>query len=60
MESVYEGLKEAALAMDCDSIEEILSELDEYTIPENDKEKIDTVRKLAGNYDYEGIVSAIS
>ncbi|MCR5268428.1 MAG: DegV family EDD domain-containing protein [Lachnospiraceae bacterium] len=59
MESVYEGLLEAAEAMDCDAIEGILQELDDYAIPKKDTSCIETVRKCAVNYDYDGISDAV-
>ena len=59
MESVYEGLREAAEAMDCDAIEEILRELSGYAIPEEDKERYAQIEKAAELFDYEGILEAL-
>ena len=59
MESVYEGLREAAENMDCDMIGEILSELSEYAIPESEKEKYDAITEKAGKYDYDGILELL-
>ena len=59
MESVYEGLKETADAMDHEAIEEILGELDGYRIPESDKDKIKAIRECAMNYDYSGITEIL-
>lgn len=59
IQSVYEGLKEAADAMSCDEIEEILEELSDYTIPDEEKEKLDEIRKKAGEYDYDGILAIL-
>ena len=36
MRSVYEELQGAAEAMDCDTIGEILKELEDYSIPETE------------------------
>ena len=55
MESVYEVIKEAAEAMDCDSIEEAFNELLEYSIPEEEKEKFNKIKALADIFDYDGI-----
>ena len=59
MESVYDGLREAAEAMDCDAIEEILRELSGYAIPEEDEEKYAQIEKSAELFDYEGILEAL-
>ena len=59
MESVYEGLREAAENMDCDSIEQILKEMEEYAIPENEKDRYTGILEKAGNYDYDGILEIL-
>ena len=56
LQSVYEGLKEAAEAMSSDDIEEIMNELKDYAIPEGDRDKLDMIREKAESYDYEGIL----
>ncbi|MBQ7677702.1 MAG: DegV family EDD domain-containing protein, partial [Lachnospiraceae bacterium] len=60
MESVYEGLGEAAGNFDMDGIEEILAELDDYAVPEDEKEKYDAIREAAAKYDYAGILSVLN
>ena len=52
---MYEGLRMAAEAMDCDMLEDILKEIREYKIPDKEKEKFDQVCKLADELDYDGI-----
>ncbi len=59
LQSAYEGLKEAAENMDCDTIEDILKELSDYALPESDGKKIKEISEKAGNFDYDGILSAI-
>ncbi|MCR5322808.1 MAG: DegV family EDD domain-containing protein [Lachnospiraceae bacterium] len=59
MEGVYEAVREAAEAMDCGTIEDVLKELDEYTVPEADREKIESISDMAKKFDYEGIVGVI-
>ena len=59
MESIYQGLLEAAEAMDCDMIEGIMQEISEYGIPADEKERFARVRKKADMLDYEGIREAI-
>ena len=60
MESIYEELKDAADAMDCDRIEAIMKEVEEYAIPSGEKERFDLIRRSADMYDYEGILDALS
>ena len=59
MNDIYEALREAAEAMDCDRIEEIMEEVGEYSVPESEKERFDTVRKKVSDLDYDGILEAI-
>ncbi|MBR5733607.1 MAG: Hpt domain-containing protein, partial [Lachnospiraceae bacterium] len=59
MQSVYEDLKSAAEAMDCDTIGEIIKELDDYSIPEEDREKFEAIREKAGKFDYDGILAVL-
>ena len=59
MKSVYDGIREAADAMDCDTLEEILKELDDYSIPDGDKEKFDTIRQKIAGFDYDGILELL-
>ena len=59
MESVFEGLKEAADSMDCDAISEILKELEDFTIPADQKAKYDAVCECASNYDYDGMLKVL-
>ncbi len=59
MESVYEGLKDAAEEMDCDAIEGILEEMEPYRIPEAEQDKYNAIVKAAGNYDYDAILALL-
>ena len=60
MKSVYETLREAAEAMDCDALEETFNEMAEYKIPENEAEIFESLRKCAEKLDYEGIISLLA
>jgi HPt (histidine-containing phosphotransfer) domain-containing protein len=60
MEGVYEGLLEAAKAMNCDAIEEILKEIGDYTIPDDERERLDALREMAGKFDYDSIVTELT
>ncbi|MBR6451577.1 MAG: DegV family EDD domain-containing protein, partial [Lachnospiraceae bacterium] len=59
MQGVYAGLKEAADAMDCATMEEIFDEMKDYSIPEGEKDKYEALREAAGNYDYDGILELL-
>jgi len=59
VQSVYEGIREAAEGMDCDAIDEILAELDEYAVPESEREKMNAIRLKAENFDYDGILQVL-
>ncbi|WP_049945762.1 DegV family protein [Butyrivibrio sp. LC3010] len=60
MDSVYEAISAAAEDMDSDAIDEAFLELSDYEIPETDKEKFDEIKRLASQYNYDGIVSLLS
>jgi DegV family protein with EDD domain len=60
MESVYEGLLEGAKAMDCDVIDEVFKEIEDYAIPQEHKEKYKALKELAAAFDYDGIVKKLS
>ena len=55
MESVYAELLSAAEAGDGGTIEAIMEELSEFSIPAADKERLALIREKAGAGDYEGI-----
>ena len=59
MSSVFDGLLEAAEAMDYDSIESILKELEEYSVPEADRSLMAEIVKKAEAFDYDGMAEAI-
>ena len=60
MKDVYEGMREAAEAMDCDMLEDIINEIGAYAIPEAERERFETVRQKADLYDYDGILEVLS
>jgi DegV family protein with EDD domain len=59
IEGIYEGLLEAANAMDCDMVEEIMKEIDGYSIPESEAEKFRLVREKADMLDYDGMIEVL-
>jgi DegV family protein with EDD domain len=60
MDCVYEGLHDAAEAMDCDAIEEVFDEVAGYAIPENEAEKFNALKEKAGSFDYEGMLEILN
>ena len=59
MESIYEGLGEAAEAMDCDRIEDIMKEIEDYAIPASETEKWNSIREKADALDYDGMLELL-
>ena len=52
----YEGIRMAASAMDYDMLTEIIGEMNAFSIPDPEKEKIGIIRRKADNFDYDGIM----
>ena len=59
LDSVFEGIREAAEAMDYSAIEEILDEVDNYEIPDNEADRFRLIREKFGQFDYDGILDAL-
>ncbi len=55
IEQVYEELKAAAEDMDCDRLQDILNEMDEYSFPEAERDRWRKIKEAVGNFDYEMI-----
>lgn len=55
IQGVYEGIREAANDMDCEMIDAIFAEIDEYVVPDSEMEKLSEIRSCADNFDYDGI-----
>ena len=56
MESVYEEMREAAEEMDCDRLEEIFTEMEDYRIPDGEVELYKKLKQAVDHFDYEGIL----
>lgn len=56
MKTVFDGLREAADNMNCDELEDIFREMEDYTIPDSYREKYETIKQKAGDFDYDGIL----
>jgi hypothetical protein len=59
MEEVYDGIKSAAEAMDCDTIECIIDEMSEYRIPESEAKLYGEIKTAFGNFDYDTILNLL-
>ncbi|MCR5101426.1 MAG: DegV family EDD domain-containing protein [Butyrivibrio sp.] len=60
MDSAYEAIVGAAKEMDCDMLEQVFDELKDYSIPDSDKERFNSIKKASENFDYEGILKLLS
>ena len=47
------------LEMDCDILNSILDDMSAYSIPAEEKERWEKIRKLTSLYDYTGIISEL-
>ncbi|MCR5417519.1 MAG: response regulator [Lachnospiraceae bacterium] len=56
MESVCGEIRSAAEQMDCDRLESIFAEMEEYRVPEAFEEKWNGIRDAADKYDYDAIL----
>ncbi|WP_051204947.1 DegV family protein [Butyrivibrio sp. VCD2006] len=59
MESLYEGLHDAAESMDVDAMEEVLKEIEGYAIPKKESEKFNKIAEKVSQLDYEGVLSIL-
>ncbi|MBR5733084.1 MAG: Hpt domain-containing protein, partial [Lachnospiraceae bacterium] len=59
MEGVYDEIRSSADCMDCDALEVIFSEMDNYRIPEADRDLFAKIKAAAGIYDYDAILKLI-
>lgn len=59
MEVMFDEIKLAAEDMDCDRLESIFSEMEDYAIPEPDAERFAMLKEKAGRFDYEGMMDIL-
>ncbi|MBR5419863.1 MAG: response regulator [Lachnospiraceae bacterium] len=57
MAAAYEEIRSAADDMDCDRLEQIFNEMNEYRIRPEDKELFEKLRDAAQQYDYDTILT---
>ncbi|MCR4787782.1 MAG: response regulator [Lachnospiraceae bacterium] len=60
LSNVYEEIRSAADDMDCDRLENIFKEMDEYSIPKEEEELYTGLKEATWNYDYDGILSLLN
>ncbi|MBQ9277108.1 MAG: DegV family EDD domain-containing protein [Lachnospiraceae bacterium] len=59
MQSVYEGIREAAEEMDCDKLDGIMESIKDYDVPKAHAERFSEIKKYAESYDYEGLLKIL-
>ena len=59
MEGVYDEIRSSADCMDCDALEVIFSEMENYRIPDADRDLFAKLKAAAGIYDYDAILKLI-
>ncbi|MCR4908242.1 MAG: hypothetical protein K5985_05370 [Lachnospiraceae bacterium] len=56
IKDAFEGLRYAAEEMDCDALQDIFRELEEYRIPEAEAERWKRLKEASYEYDYPKIL----
>lgn len=56
MNEVYERIRQAAEDMDCDKLEDIFAEMEEYRIPQQASELWGRLKEASGQFDYDAII----
>ena len=59
LKTAYEEIRGAADEMNCERLENIFTEMEEYSIPEEERERFEKLKGAAKNYDYEKILSLL-
>ncbi|MBR4513712.1 MAG: response regulator [Lachnospiraceae bacterium] len=57
---MYQMVKSAAESMDCDQLEYIFAELDDYRIPDKDKAVYERLREASDKYEYDKILEILN
>ena len=60
MDIVYREIKAAADDMNCDRLEEIFKKMEEYRIPQSEKEIFSKIKTASENYEYDSILDILS
>ena len=59
MDKAYDGIGNAASAMDCERLENIFEQMQEYSIPESDRDLFEKLRAASDKYDYDLITELL-
>ncbi len=59
MKEVFNEVRSAAEDMDCDRLEGIFSEMEDYSIPEEDSKLFNDLKAAADRYEYDAILSML-
>ena len=59
LSAVYDEMKSAAADMDIDTLEQILDEMKDYSIPEEEKELFDALKNAVQEIDYDTIINRL-
>jgi signal transduction histidine kinase/CheY-like chemotaxis protein len=57
---VYESIRKAAADMDCNALESIFEEMEDYRIPDKDRELFKKLKKAEERFDYDEIIMLLS
>ncbi|MCR5417524.1 MAG: response regulator [Lachnospiraceae bacterium] len=60
MEGVFSEIRSAAEEMDCDRLEGIFDEMEDYRIPESGKELYEKVKDEVGRFDYDAVLELLA
>ncbi len=60
MADIYEKIRMAAEDMDCDQLERIFADMEEYSIPESEAALYEELRTASSRFDYEAILKLLA
>ena len=60
LREVYDNLRELAASMDSDSVAYVLNYLDGFRVPEDERERVERLRKAVANFDWDQIDGILS
>ena len=56
----YDSMREFIVSLDSDSMSYIINYLDGFRIPENERERVEGLRKAVGSYDWDRVNELLS
>ena len=60
MADVYEKIRMAADDMDCDQLERIFADMEEYRVPDSETALYEELRAASSRFDYEAILKLLA